>query len=173
MNESLLGHLQGLFDIVDQVIKILDTDGNTDQVFCDSQLLSYFLRDVCVSHQSRDLSQAFNSSQGLSQSDDLAVLQELGGLLFSSLDSDAEHATESSHLLLGDFVVLVGLETGVNNLINMRMLLQVVSNVISTSGGSSDSYFECFETSEDEVAVERTGIGSDAAGSEKYFFVEL
>lgn len=55
----------------------------------------------------------------------------------------------------------------------MRMLLQVVSNVISTSGGSSDSYFECFETSEDEVAVKRTGIGSDAAGSEKYFFVEL
>lgn len=109
MNGSFLGHLQRLLDVANQIIKIFDTDRNTDQVLCDSQLLSHLLRNVCVSHQSRDLSQALNSSQGFSQSDDLAVLQELGGLLFSSLYSDAEHATKSSHLLLGNFVVFVGL----------------------------------------------------------------
>lgn len=55
----------------------------------------------------------------------------------------------------------------------MRMLLEIVSNVVSASGRSAYSGFKGLETSEDQVAVKRTGISSDTAGSKEHFFVEF
>lgn len=54
----------------------------------------------------------------------------------------------------------------------MRMVLKVMSQVVSISGSSDDSDFKCFETSENLIAVERTRVGSNATCSKEHFVME-
>lgn len=93
--------------------------------------------------------------------------------MFAAFDSDAEHGSKPSHLLLGQLMVLIVLQARVQSTFDYLMLLQKVSDMKSITGTLQDPSLQGFDSSESEVAVEWTGVGSETVGCEINLLVEL
>lgn len=117
-------------------------------------------------HESRALSQALDSSEGLGKDEDLQCLQELGNLLFSALDSEADHASEASHLLPCQLVVLVVLQARVNSALHVLVFVEEMGNMIGVLCRFDDSQLQGLDASQGKVAVEWTGVGAETVGGE-------
>lgn len=74
-------------------------------------------------------------------------LKEFGDLFSSSFNSKADHASEASHLFLGDLVILVVLKARVDCVLNILILRQKVSDVVCTSCGLDYSQLQSLESS--------------------------
>jgi len=152
---------------MDQIFNIFKTDRESDQVVRDTELLSDLNRDREVSHDGRAFNKRFNTSERFSQGHGLHCGQELSGFLDLSLDEESDHTSESSHLLLSNFVLRVAGKTRVDNLLNLGVAFKEFSNDLSTSAGSVHSDLQGFKTSKGEVAVESAGGSSNSLGSEE------
>lgn len=74
------GKLQSLENIVLQVLSILNTAAQSDEVVKDTDSLTLVTGDTGVGHAAGDFAQTLNSSQRLSEGEDLGDLAEsLGG----------------------------------------------------------------------------------------------
>jgi len=120
-----------------------------------------------MGHDSGAFNKGFNASEGFSQSHGLHGGQELSGFLNFSLDEEGDHTTETSHLLLGSFVLRVADKTRVNDLFNLWVAFEEFSNDLGTSASSVHSDLQGLETSEGKVAVESSGSSSNSLGSEE------
>jgi len=152
---------------VNQIFDVFKTNGESDQVIRNTEFLSDFNGDGEVGHDSGAFDKGFNTSQGFSQSHGLHGGQELSGFFNFSLDEEGDHTTETSHLLLGSFVLRMAGKTGVNDLLDLGVAFEEFSNDLGTSASSVHSDLQGLETSEGKVAVESSGSSSDSLGSEE------
>lgn len=164
LSSFFVGYLQSLVQISNQVVKILHAHGQTHQVVSYTQLLPDLLGHRSMSHESRALCQTFHSSQWFSQSEDSHCFQKFGHLFLSTLDSDAQHSAKPSHLLFGPLVKPVAFKSWINDILDVGVFFQVVSNVKSVLCSAYNSQLQCLESPQGQVAVERTGTSPDAAG---------
>ena len=152
---------------MDQIFDVFKTDGESDQVVGDTEFLSDLNGDGEVGHDSRAFNKGFNTSEGFSQSHGLHGGQEISGFFDLSLDEEGDHTTETSHLLLGSFVLRVAGKTGVNDLFNLGVVFEEFSNDLGTSASGIHSDLQGLETSEGKVAVESSGSSSNSLGGEE------
>lgn len=80
--------LKGLSNVGNKVLSILNTNTQSDEVVKDTGGLTLVLGDTSVGHGSRNLAERLNTTQGLSQSEDLGAGAELGSSLGATLDSE-------------------------------------------------------------------------------------
>lgn len=152
---------------MDQIFDVFKTNGESDQVIRNTEFLSDFNGDGEVGHDSGAFNEGFNTSEGFSQSHGLHGGQELSGFFDLSLDEEGDHTTETSHLLLGSFVLRVAGKTRVNDLLNLGVAFKVFSNDLGTSASSVHSDLQGLETSESKVAVESSGSSSNSLRGEE------
>ena len=152
---------------MDQIFDVFETNGESDQVVGNTEFLSDFNGDREVGHDSGAFNKGFNTSEGFSQSHGLHGGQEISGFFDLSLDEEGDHTTETSHLLLGSFVLRVAGKTGVNDLFNLGVVFEEFSNDLGTSASGIHSDLQGLETSEGKVAVESSGSSSNSLGSEE------
>lgn len=147
-----------MLEIVDQIINVLASNGDSNKVVVDSEFLSLFSWDGSVGHQSWVFDQRFDTSQTLGQGEDLEALQESLGLVNVTLHVHGDHTSTSvswsSRLLLGNFVLWMRFKTWIDNLGDLRVLLKESSASKSVLRCSSDSEFEGLGSSKGEPAVE-------------------
>jgi len=120
-----------------------------------------------VSHDGGALNEGFNTSERFSQSHGLHGSQEFSGFFDFSLDEEGDHTTESSHLLLSNFVLRVAGKTRVDDSLNLGVAFEEFRDNLGTSAGSFHSDLQGLETSEGKVAVEGSGGSPDSLGSEE------
>jgi len=168
---SCLG--ESLGDIGEQVSLGLDTDGDTDEVVLNSELSSVFSGDGAVGHDGGVLSEGLNTSEGLSEGNDLETLEESLSGLDISLDVEGEHTSETSGLLLGDVVLGVALEAGVDDLINLGVGLEELGNSHGVGAGSLDTDFEGLGSSEGDPGVEGGEASSHGLQDEEESVVKV
>jgi len=125
-----------------------------------------------VSHDSGTFNEGFNTSERFSQSHGLHGSQELSGFFDFSLDEEGDHTTESSHLLLSNFVLRVAGKTRVDDSLNLGVAFEEFGNDLGTSAGSFHSDLQSLKTSEGKVAVEGAGGSSNSLGSEEELISE-
>lgn len=152
---------------MDQIFNIFKTNRESDQVIRNSEFLSDLRGDREVSHDSGALNEGFNASERFSQGHSLHGGQELSGFFNLSLDEEGNHTTETSHLLLGNFVLGVAGETGVYDFLDLGVAFEELSDDLGASAGGVHSDLQGLEASEGEVAVESSGGTSDGLGGEE------
>ena len=87
-----------------------------------------------MGHEGCALGQALNTTQRLGKSEDSDSFEELGNLLFTAFDSDAHHATKTTHLLAGYVIRGVRLETGIQDILDGWVLLDKMGDVVGILG---------------------------------------
>jgi len=125
-----------------------------------------------VSHDSGAFNEGFDTSERFSQSHGLHGSQELSGFFDFSLDEEGDHTTESSHLLLSNFVLRVAGKTRVDDSLNLGVAFEEFGNDLGTSAGSFHSDLQSLKTSEGKVAVKGAGGSSNSLGSEEELISE-
>lgn len=156
-----------MLQIINQIFDVFQTNRESDQVIRDTEFLSDLRGDREVGHDSGAFNEGFDTSEGFSQSHSLHGGQELSGFFNFSLDEEGDHTTETSHLLLSNFVLGVAGKTRIDDFLNLGVAFEEFRNDLSASAGSFHSDLQSLETSEGEVAVESSGGSSNSLGSEE------
>lgn len=150
------GALQGLENIVLQILGILNTAGNADEVSIDTNSLTSGLWDTSVGHGSWNLAERLNATKRLGKDEEVGGLAEALGSLSSALDAEREHTTSHSVavLLHGNLAVWVRLKTWVVDGDDVWGGLESLSNCSCVGGGLAGTEMESLETTVGEPAVE-------------------
>ena len=80
--------LDGLKDIVLEVLGVLDTAADADEVVKDADSLTLIPGDTSVSHAAGNLDQTLNATQALGEGEDLCHLAETLGGSVTTLDAE-------------------------------------------------------------------------------------
>src|SRR5216684_2875084 len=113
--------LEGVFQLVDEVIDVLDADGQAHQAFVDAELGAHVLGQRGVGHDRRVLDQALDAAQALGEGEQLAALEEPPGALQPALEHRRYHAAVAAvHLPFRQGVLGVARKAGVKDLFDFR-----------------------------------------------------
>ena len=170
-SQSHLG--EGLLDVSDEVLLVLDTNGDTDEVVLDSEKLSVGLGNGAVGHESGVLGERLDTSKTLSQSENLKVSEESIGVLNTALHVERDHGTGSAGLLTGNSVLGMALKTGVGNALNLRVGLEALGDSHSVAHSFSDAHFEGLAGAHGQPRVEGIKASAHSLKYEVDFVVEL
>src|SRR5690349_3268381 len=109
------GMLEGLEDIVGEILSILNAAADADKVVEDTNSLTLIPRNTGVSHAAGNLDKTLNTTETLGECEDLGHLAEALSSGVAALDAEREHtaAEAVTVLLLGDVSVRVGVKAGV------------------------------------------------------------
>lgn len=148
--------LKSLENIGLQVLSILNTAGETDEIGVDTDGLASRLWDTGVGHGGWDLAEGLNASKGLSENEEVGGLAEALGSLGSALDAEREHATAHAVavLLERNVAVWVRLEAWVVDRDDVWRGLEGGGNGGGVGGCLSRAEVEGLETAVGEPAVE-------------------
>ena len=169
------GLLEGLVDIGDEVLGVLDSDRESDERRGDTEGETGLLGDSSVGHLVRDLSEGLDSTEGLSKDEQLGRLKEEVGLVSSALDGERDHASErnSDGLVPSDLLELsphlrgerrLGLgvrsvrgKTRVGDRLDERVGREERGDAEGRETVGERSEVESLDSSEGQVGVERRG----------------
>lgn len=155
-----LGLGQSLLQVGDQVVRVLDADGQADEGVGQADLQAVLHRHAGVGHDGGGAGQGLHSAQGHRQAEHLELGQELAGGLQASLDEDGHHGTGAVGLGLSEGLLGVGGEAGVVDLVDHGVLLQELGDSLGVAYGSVHADVQGLETAQGEVAVEGRGHGA-------------
>lgn len=147
--------LEGLVQVVDDILSSLDTDRDTDEGVSDAQRGTVLGADRAVGHDSRHLNEGLNTTKGLSEGDDLELAEHLVDVLKGALHAEGEHTTEALLLATGQVVLGVGRQTGVDHLIHLGVGLKELGDLERVLLVALHAHLEGHQTTTGEVAVER------------------
>ena len=121
---------EGLSNILEEIFAVFDAAGDSDEVVLDSKELSLLRGNREVSHEGGIFNQTLNTTEALSECEDLNCSQEAFSSIDVSLDIEGDHGTRATSLLLAKVILRVRLEAGINNAVNLRVLLKERSNLL-------------------------------------------
>src|SRR6266481_3358420 len=107
------GAVEGLGEIGDQVVGVLDADREANQVVLDADLEPLLAAELVEAHDRGLLDQALDSAQRGRDERDRARVHHPGRRVEIARDLEGDHTAEAAHLLAGDRVLGVGRETRV------------------------------------------------------------
>ncbi len=105
--------------------------------------------------------QAFDAAQGFGQRKQVAALQHAARFLQAALDLDADNAAEAVHLALGQRVLRVALEAGVDHAFDGRVLFQPLGKFQRVRAMGLHAQVQGFQAAHGEEGIERAGDGTD------------
>ena len=152
---------QGLVEVTDQIVRVLEADGDPDEVLGDPEGHSLFLLDGGVRHKVRQLGQRLVAAKGLGQGDQLQAGEELPRLGELSLQVEGDHAGVPVLLALDQLVLRVGREAGVADRFDGGVGLEELADGERVALVLLHADLERLEGAVDEVAVEGRGHGAD------------
>jgi len=126
-----------------------------------------------VSHHNGRLSEGLNTTERLSKSENLQVLEEVAGLSHASLNIERDHATGTTALLHVNSVLGVALKAGVANTLDTLVALEHLSDGHGVRVGTLDADFESLGAAECNPGVEGGKAGSHSLENEEKFVVEF
>src|SRR6266436_2809831 len=107
------GAVEGLGEVRDQVVGVLDADREADQVVLDADLEALLAGELVEAHDRGLLDQALHPAQRGRDERDRARVHHPGRRVEIARDLEGDHPTEAPHLLARDRVLGVGRETRV------------------------------------------------------------
>ena len=151
------GALQSLENIGLEVLSILNTAGDADEVLVDTDGVTGGLWNTGVGHGGWNLAKGLDTSERLSEGEELGLLAETLSAGSSSLNAEREHtATHAvAVLLLSNGVLWVRLETWVVDGDDVWGLFESVGNGGSVGGGLASAKVEGLKTTVSQPGVER------------------
>lgn len=172
--KHLLSRHKSLLNVLEEILLVLNSDGESDEVIVDTGGLSGLDVNTSVGHGGGDLTERLDSAKRLGKSEDLGRLAELVGSLGSALDSERDHATTKtvSVLSLDKLPSGVGLETGVVDGLDEIGLLEELGNGLGVVGSGANSDVEGLDTSVGEPRVKGRGDGANGVLEEPESLVD-
>ena len=167
--------LEGLENIVGEILSILDTAADTDKVVKDTDGLTVIPRDTGVSHAAGNLNKTLNTTQTLGEGEDLGHLAEALSSSMATLDAEREHTAAKSVavLLLGDMSVGVRIKAGVVDSNDQRRSLESSSDSVGVAASLASSQVQGLETTMGEPGVESGGNSTNGVLEEAQTSLEL
>src|SRR5690606_31967368 len=108
---------QYVLEILQQIIDVLDADGQPDEAVADPHAVPHFLRHGGVRHDRGVSDQRLHAAEGLRQREDARALHYLL-CAFQRAQLDADHAREPPHLTLRQGVLRVLRQAGIEDLLH-------------------------------------------------------
>jgi hypothetical protein len=142
------GTLEGLEDVVGEILSVLNTAADANKVVEDTNSLTLISRNTGVSHAAGNLDQTLDSTETLGESEDLGHLAEALSSGVAALDAEREHTTTKAVavLLLSDVSVRVGVKARVVDSNDQRRGLESSSHGIGVAAGLTSSQMQSLET---------------------------
>jgi len=158
---QLDGSLKSSQHISNQILSVLNTDRETDQVLGDAEGSTVLSRDGSVGHGGGQLAQGLDTSEGLGQGEELDAAQELVGSLQISLDTEGDHTAKALLLALGKGMLGVRGQTGVDDVLDTGRSLKSLGNGLGRGSVLAHTEVKGLETTVGEEAVKGRGNSSD------------
>lgn len=157
------GQFKCLQHISVKVLGVLNTTADADKVIVNTGGLTLLPRDTSVGHAGGNLAETLDTTQTLSQGEDLSVLAEAVGSLLAALDAEAEHtaAHAVAVLLEGNSALRVGVKTGVVDGDNVGRRLEGLGHNGGVLSGLTSTQVQGLQTTVSEPAVEGRGNGTN------------
>jgi hypothetical protein len=171
---NYLSHLvKSLLNISNQVSLSLNTNGKTDKVVLNTKQLALGRGDGAVSHHNGGFSKGLNTTERLSKSENLQVLEEVASLSHTSLNVERDHATGATALLHVNGVLGVALEAGVADSLDALVALEHLRDGHGVRVGTLDADFESLGATEGNPGVESAKASSHSFENEEKFVVKF
>lgn len=164
---------KGMLNIGDQVLSVLDTDRQTDQVLSDAKSGTVLRTDRAVGHGGGQLAQRLDTSKGLGKGEELDVAQESVGGGEVALDAERDHTTETLLLALGQLVLGVRRQTGVDDVLDTGRGLEDLGNGQGAFGVLLHAQMEGLQTTVGQEAVKGRRNSTDRVLEESELGVDL
>ena len=163
--ESPLHLFEGLSQVFDDVVDVLDTHAEADQVRGDACFDELFVAELTVRVACRVQHAAAGIGHMGHDADHLEAIHELDGLFTATLDAERENAAREAtlELLLCEFIVLVAFEASVVDPSYLRMVLEELGASESVFAVARHAEVQCFETHVQEECVLRRLDGTEVA----------
>src|SRR5256885_2182524 len=84
--------IQSVFELIEQVVHVLDADGEPHQAIADAKARTHVLGQRRVGHDRRMLDQALHPAQAFGEGKELAALEEAARCAKATLDQRRHHA---------------------------------------------------------------------------------
>lgn len=154
--------LQGLQDILGEVITILNADTETDEGVRDAKGSTILGTDTAVGHEGRKFGEGLDTTQTLGESEELDGLEELDRLGQRATDTEGDHATKAGLLTGGQGMLRMRGEARVDNLGNKGGEgLEEGSDLGSVLGVALHAEVESLKATAGEEAVKGRGDSAD------------
>src|SRR5207245_1756464 len=145
--------LEGLTEVVDDVLDVLDADTEADQAVRQAARVAYGGRDVDMGHGGRVRDHRLDGAQALGRSAEADAVHERAAGVDAARKLKRDHAAEALHLSGGDRVARVAREAGVGDFGDLRVLLEEAGDGEAALAVAGHAEVQGLETEEDEPAV--------------------
>lgn len=152
---------EGDLEVVDEILGVLNTAGEADQVIENASLDALLEGDGSVGHDGGVVSKGLDSTEGFGEGKDVQVLHELTGLADASLEPEGDNTSTAGHLTLGELVLGVRGQAGVRDLLDARVALKELSDGQSVLAMTLHAYVQGLGSTDGQERVEGRGDGSD------------
>lgn len=164
---------EGVLDIGDQVLSVLNTDRQTDQVLGDAKSSTVLSADGAVGHGGGQLAQRLDTSERLGKGEELDVTQESVGSGQVTLDAERDHTTETLLLGLGQLVLGVRGQARVDDILDTGGGLEDLGNGQGALGVLLHAQVQGLQTTVGQEAVKGRRNGTDRVLEEGELGVDL
>ena len=160
-----LHFVQSLREVGDDIFDVLDTHAEADQVRSDTCFDELFVAELAVRVACRVQHAAAGVGHVGHDANHLEAVHELDGLFTATLDTEGENAAWEAtlELLLGEFIVLVALESRVIDPSHLRVVLQELRAGESVLAVARHAQVKRFKTHVQEERVLRSLNGTEVA----------
>src|SRR5437879_5596560 len=128
--KSAIASPERLIEIRDQVLHVLDPDGEPYETVAQPHLVAQRLRDARVRHRGGVPDQALHAAQRLGQREDPGALDEAPRPL-QAPELQADHAAEPFHLAAGELVLRMRRQAGVIDPLHLGMVREPLGDAAS------------------------------------------
>lgn len=159
---------ESLLKISDDVLRILTTNRDTDELRAETLLLHDLTGNGSVSHGSRMLDESIEATKRHSEGGELGVLDHTLGSIETALHDEGEGSTIAAvHLLGGTLVVGAGLEARIGDTLNLGVLLEEFGDLESVGAVTLHTHGKSADTAEHKEGIVRshdaTGVSAPLA----------
>lgn len=167
--------LQGCHDILDQILTLLNTTADSDQIIKHASGFSLLLRNTHMRHASRELNQTLDTTQTLSQSEDLGCCAETLGSGLATLDAERKHTTTKtvSVLLESDLALRMGVQARVVDSTHVRRCSQCFGDHLAVAACLASTEVKGLDTTVCEPAVKCSGNSTNGVLKEAKALLEV
>ena len=166
-----LDFVESLREVRDNVVDVLDTHAETDEVRCNACFDELFVGELTVSVASRVQHAAAGIGHVGHDANHLEAIHELDGLFTTALNAERKNAARETalELLLGEFIVLIAFEASVVDPSHLRVVLEELGASESVFAVTRHAEVERFETDVQEERIlrslDRTEVAHELGGS--------
>ena len=160
-----LDFVESLREVRDNVVDVLDTHAETDEVRCNACFDELFVGELTVRVACRVQHAAAGVGHVGHDANHLEAIHELDGLFTTALNAERKNAARETalELLLGEFIVLIAFEASVVDPSHLRVVLEELGAGESVFAVTRHAEVQGFEAEVQEECILRRLDGTEVA----------